>query len=75
MNMLDIVRFSLHKPCLTSQDLRKPQRQQETEVPVQVSPSVKQHPAPESITHTAASLCVPRPAVWVLYPQERRHTA
>lgn len=41
MNMLDIVTFSLHKHCPASQDLRKLQRQKETKLPIQVSPSVK----------------------------------
>lgn len=41
MNIVNIVTFSLRKPCLTSQDLRKLQRQKETKLPIQVSPSVK----------------------------------
>lgn len=46
MNMLDIVTFSLHEPCLTSQDVRKLERRKETNLPIQVISSVKEHPTP-----------------------------
>lgn len=51
----------IHKLCLTSQNLRKLQGQKETNLPVQVCLSVKQHPTLQNIVHTTTPLYISCP--------------
>lgn len=51
----------IHKLHLTSQNLRKLQGQKETNLPVQVCPSEKQHPTLQNIVHTTTPLYISCP--------------